>query len=76
MKSTAELEAALIEVWTEVLGTPGIRPGTSLFDAGGTSLTAVRIRARINALLDEDLVVGDVLENSTPEEMAEFIRAR
>ncbi|WP_213453300.1 condensation domain-containing protein [Rhizomonospora bruguierae] len=43
------LEASVREVWTEVLGIPDIDATTPFFEAGGNSLTAMRVVGRLHA---------------------------
>jgi hypothetical protein len=43
------LEESVREVWTEVLGVPGIGATTSFFDAGGDTLAAMRMVSRLHA---------------------------
>ncbi|MGH3659865.1 MAG: phosphopantetheine-binding protein, partial [Micromonosporaceae bacterium] len=47
--SDPSLEESVREVWTEVLGIPDIDAGTVFFDAGGDSLTAMRVVSRLHA---------------------------
>jgi aryl carrier-like protein len=46
--SDTSLEASIREVWTDVLGVPHVDVSTPFFDAGGTSLTAMRVVSRLN----------------------------
>ncbi|GAA0392821.1 hypothetical protein Acor_62950 [Acrocarpospora corrugata] len=48
-------EAAVAEIWAEVLGMDGIDPEESLFDLGGHSLTIAQIAARIRDRFDVDV---------------------
>jgi tyrocidine synthetase-2 len=47
----------IADIWRDVLGTRDVDDATDFFDAGGHSLTAVKIVSRIEADCDIDLPV-------------------
>ncbi|MEU8661300.1 phosphopantetheine-binding protein, partial [Actinoplanes philippinensis] len=46
------LLALVADVWGDVLGQPGVTPGDDFFLAGGTSMAAMRLCARLSQELD------------------------
>ncbi|OXM45014.1 non-ribosomal peptide synthetase [Amycolatopsis alba] len=72
-----ELETRLAEIWTEVLGVPGIGVHDSFFDLGGHSLLATKVLSRIRAILRVELQLADLLTaHLTVELLAEQVRSR
>ncbi|HEX5496979.1 MAG TPA: amino acid adenylation domain-containing protein, partial [Mycobacteriales bacterium] len=65
---TADLVHA---IWAEVLRTDQIGPGTDFFDAGGHSLLAVQVVARVRRMVGADLPVRTLFEAPT---LASFAR--
>ncbi len=57
---------ALLAVFGDVLGRDDIGPDTDFFDAGGHSLTALRLVARANDALGAGLTARDVFGAGTP----------
>lgn len=70
---SADLVGQVIEIWRSVLGQVEIEPDSNLLDLGATSLTAVRIRARIRAELGRDVDLIDFLEYPTPRQLASVV---
>jgi amino acid adenylation domain-containing protein/FkbM family methyltransferase len=60
-----QTERLLLPLWEDLLGRRGIGVTDSLFDLGGTSLTAARIAARIRATTGHRVPVSTVLRNPT-----------
>ncbi|SEG73923.1 amino acid adenylation domain-containing protein [Thermomonospora echinospora] len=58
-------EAALCDLFAEVLGVEGIGIDDDFFALGGHSLLATRLAGRIRAELDADLTIADVFEAPT-----------
>lgn len=56
----------LVEVFADVLGEPGAGPETDFFAAGGHSLLALRVVARVNAALGVRLTARDLFGATTP----------
>ena len=61
-------------VWRELLGVPAVRDEDNFFDAGGNSLLAVQIAARVRARLGADLEPADVLLAETFADLVEHLR--
>ncbi|MGD0607607.1 MAG: phosphopantetheine-binding protein [Streptosporangiaceae bacterium] len=53
--------AVLSGAWTELFGPGSDRPDADFFDLGGDSLTAVRLLAKLEAVLGEDIVEPDLI---------------
>ncbi|WP_454694305.1 amino acid adenylation domain-containing protein [Achromobacter aegrifaciens] len=68
-----EMELALAQVWTEVLGVPQVSRHHSFFDLGGHSLSALQLVARVQARMQVDLAVRDVFAQPTLLAMARQI---
>ncbi|MER6911879.1 FkbM family methyltransferase [Streptomyces sp. NPDC000594] len=64
-----EALAAVLAACAEILGEP-IAAGDDFFVAGGTSLTAVRLLARVRERLGGELGLADLMEDPTPEGLA------
>jgi amino acid adenylation domain-containing protein len=68
-------EAGVCAAWEEVLGRPGVPADLDFLDAGGHSLDAVRIAARLSDRLGVALGPADLLEQRTPAALAARIDA-
>jgi amino acid adenylation domain-containing protein len=68
-----EVEARLVEIWQEVLGTAPIGVRDSFFDVGGHSLLAVHLFARIRDEFGKNLPLTTLLEEPTIEHVARAI---
>ena len=64
-------EAALCEVFAEVLGREHVSPEDNFFDLGGHSLAAMRLVARVRSVLGKDLRLAEVFNTPTVAELAE-----
>jgi pristinamycin I synthase-3/4 len=60
-----EVEAALAEAWSEVLGVERVGIDDDFFDLGGHSLLATRVLSRVRQRLGVDLPVRAVFQNPT-----------
>jgi amino acid adenylation domain-containing protein len=58
-------EAAIAEVWSELLGISDISMDDDFLELGGHSLLAMRVIAQINRRLNVKLDVGDIVEHPT-----------
>ena len=69
------LEQRLCEIFASVLNTEEIYADDNFFELGGTSLTASKVTM---ILMSENIEVkyGDIFDNPTPEQLAEFIEQR
>jgi amino acid adenylation domain-containing protein len=65
----------VVELWRDVLRRDDADADTNFFDAGGTSVTAVRLAHRLRAYLDEPPTLLDLLEHQTPRALALHLRA-
>ncbi|GAA2560298.1 non-ribosomal peptide synthetase [Winogradskya consettensis] len=63
-------ERRLCEVFAEVLGLPSFGVEDDFFDAGGHSLTALRLIGRVRAELGGDLSLRALFDARTPERLA------
>ena len=68
------LEETLARVWEEVLGMDGIGVDDPFLELGGDSLLAMKVVARVGAVLAIDVPVADVLAASTVAELAATLR--
>jgi amino acid adenylation domain-containing protein len=60
-----EVEAAIAEIWQEVLGRPGLGVADDFFDLGGHSLLATRVMSRLADLFDLDVPLRLLFEATT-----------
>jgi amino acid adenylation domain-containing protein len=58
-----EVEAALVGIWSQVLGVEGVGVHDNFFDLGGHSLSVTRVVSRIRAEFDVDLPMHAVFES-------------
>jgi amino acid adenylation domain-containing protein len=70
------LEAQLVGVWEEVLGTAPVGVKDDFFALGGHSLTAVRLVQKIERLLDQALPLAAIHANPTVESLARVLLRR
>ncbi|HSK81092.1 MAG TPA: amino acid adenylation domain-containing protein, partial [Thermoanaerobaculia bacterium] len=61
----SETEAALLEIWEEVLDLPGLGTTQDFFALGGHSLSAIQVLTRVRRLFEVDLPLPDLFENPT-----------
>jgi acyl carrier protein len=65
-----DTERRLAAIWADLLGVDRVGARVSFFDAGGNSLDATRLVARIGAHLGVDLHIRHVFSNPTLEDLA------
>ncbi|WP_312033990.1 non-ribosomal peptide synthase/polyketide synthase [Rhodococcus sp. 3A] len=70
------LERSIADAFAEVLGGTDIGLDTDFFDAGGNSLSATRVTARVGALLGIRVTVRDVFEAPTVLALADSLAPR
>ncbi len=68
-----EIEARIAEVWKEVLDIDGIGGDTDYFDAGGTSLSAMRMLSRVSKAFGKSFALTTLLRNPMLREFATSI---
>ena len=68
-----ELAARIETVWAEVLELEGVDHDRNFFDAGGTSLRALRVAARLKALCGRDVPITDVFRYTTIRALASHL---
>ena len=69
------VEEAVAAVCAEVLGVARVDLATSFFDAGGNSLAAIRVAARLRERLGREVPVRLLFEAQSPEALAARLRA-
>ena len=69
-------EAALAEIWSELLGCEKLGVCDDFFDLGGNSLLVLRLISKINWSFNVDVTVPDFYRNPTVEQMAKLITAQ
>jgi amino acid adenylation domain-containing protein len=69
------LEAALAEIWAEVLGRARVGVKENFFDLGGHSLLLVEVQARLRQTLDRKVPVVDLFRFPTVAALAEHLGA-
>jgi hypothetical protein len=65
-----DLTAAVCALWAEALGTDEIGPDDDFFEAGGNSITAIRMLPEIKNRFGVEPGVAVVFDNPTPRELA------
>ncbi|MEH0971290.1 acyl carrier protein [Micromonospora sp. CPCC 205546] len=67
---SGDLTARLVTIWQTALKNDTLDADSDFVEFGGTSLTAVRIRALIRAELGKDVDLLDILDYPTPSGLA------
>ena len=65
-----ETEAALAEIFAEVLGVERVGRRDNFFELGGHSLLAVRVISRVRQVLEAEVVLAHVFSHPTVESLA------
>ncbi|MGW2559341.1 amino acid adenylation domain-containing protein [Streptomyces sp. NPDC001514] len=74
-RPSGPLEDALTRLFAEVLGVGRAGPDDAFFDLGGTSLSAVRLVARMREEFSTELTIGSLFEAPTPAALAARLEA-
>lgn len=70
---TNNVELAMADIWSEVLGLPKVGVRDNFFELGGHSLSAARLISRLRAALDMDLPLRCIFIHPTIAELASHI---
>jgi len=70
------LARSLLTLWSDLLERPDLTPEDDFFEAGGHSLLAVRLVARISADTGHTLSITDLLTHPTVEALTNWLRTR
>ncbi|WP_191559492.1 non-ribosomal peptide synthetase [Metabacillus idriensis] len=68
------VETTLVEIWAKVLGVKDVSVNDSFFDAGGNSLTILRLQSTINKAFDLNLSIPDLFTYHSVTLQASFIQ--
>jgi amino acid adenylation domain-containing protein len=71
--SLTELEAAVVDIWRDVLSVPTVTIDDNFFDLGGHSLAAMVLVFRLGERFSVDVPLITAFTYPTPHEMAEFL---
>ncbi|MGH8017638.1 MAG: AMP-binding enzyme, partial [Opitutaceae bacterium] len=69
-----EIEAAIADIWQEILGLPQAGIHDNFFATGGDSLHAARVTSRVNGLFETELPVTSIFRHPTVDRYAAFVR--
>jgi amino acid adenylation domain-containing protein len=72
----SETEAALAEVWSEVLGVERVGVNDNFFALGGHSLLAARVAARVRARFEVELPLRNLFETPDVASIARFVEEK
>jgi len=70
-----ETERKVAKVWCELLDVPEVGRSTPFFQAGGHSLLAIRLAARLSKEFQRDVTVTELLDHATVASQAELLSA-
>jgi len=65
-----ELKERILDLWKEILGVDDIEPDEDYFDAGGDSISAIRMLPELERRLGVEASVALIFDNPTAEELA------
>jgi amino acid adenylation domain-containing protein/non-ribosomal peptide synthase protein (TIGR01720 family) len=68
-------EAALLDIWQTVLGHPVHSVDVNFFEAGGDSISGVRVAARINQLVARNVPLAALFQHPTIRTLADYLDA-
>ncbi|HEX9936329.1 MAG TPA: condensation domain-containing protein, partial [Longimicrobium sp.] len=70
----SEMEQALAEIWSELLGVEQVGRRDHFFELGGHSLLAVRVISRVRQVLGAEVGIGDLFERPALADFARGVR--
>jgi acyl carrier protein len=73
--TTEERARQIARDWSDLLGTP-IGPDSDYRDAGGNSLSALRMVGKLRERFGAPVTIADLVAHVTPNEVAELIEKR
>ncbi|MFJ4919557.1 acyl carrier protein [Streptomyces sp. NPDC088725] len=73
--TAADTTALLVAVYQESLGTPGLDEHSDFYEAGGDSLTAFQITARLHEALGVEIPVALVFAYPSPADLAAVVES-
>ncbi|HWM02339.1 MAG TPA: phosphopantetheine-binding protein [Actinophytocola sp.] len=73
MTTTTEVPELIAAIYRETLGDDSLDTASDFFEAGGDSLTAFQITARVEAALDIEVPVALVFAYPTPADLAAVV---
>lgn len=81
LSSMTATEAAVAEMWCELLDVSGVAPKDGFFDVGGTSLSAIKLLQRIESrfgadVLSPERLYGDPRLSSMAKAIDDAVQAR
>ncbi|SDR22089.1 non-ribosomal peptide synthase domain TIGR01720/amino acid adenylation domain-containing protein [Paraburkholderia fungorum] len=68
-------EAALLDIWQTVLGHPVHSVDVNFFEAGGDSISGVRVAARINQMVPRNVPLAALFQHPTIRTLADYLDA-
>ena len=68
--SAAQMEQAICQVWSEILGLESLDPGQNVFDEGAHSLAATQAHGQLQSLFGLPFPVSDLFEFPCPRDLA------
>ena len=70
-----DTEKRVAKLWCDLLGESAVGRSTPFFEAGGHSLMAIRLAAKLSKEFDRDVTVTELLDRSTVKAQAELVAA-
>ncbi|WP_027644632.1 phosphopantetheine-binding protein [Salinispora oceanensis] len=75
MTTTIDVSELIVSIYRETLHDETLGANSDFFEAGGDSLTAFQITARLQATLDIEVPVALVFAYPSPADLAEVVAA-
>lgn len=75
-KPADEIEARVLAIWKDILGSETLGTKDNFYSAGGHSLMAIRLIERINSKLGTELPVNELFTHPTVEGLSNVLRAQ